>query len=525
MSQQSPNCDRRSFLKVAGSTALAGPAFSRPPRERPNILILMTDQQRTDSLGCYGCRAIRTPNLDRLARQGALFENCYNNNPICTPSRASMLTGKPLPGHGVYRLYDTLPEDEMLVSERLRQAGYRTALFGKLHVSGRIYEAERRHPHDGFDVYEWCLEPSLSMDSPFNGYSQWLRENDPDFWQRMKTLRRKLLHHPRHLHMTYWAAERTIDFIKKSKPGQPFFCLTSIFDPHDPYEGYPLEMEKLVDKSAIPEPVIVPGEMERQPYGVRHEHQHSYLGAFDRYSHEDLMKIRFGYLAGVAFIDEQYGRILAALEEKGIADNTLVIFTSDHGDNLGDHQLLVKGASFYDSTVKVPLIARWPARFAGGRRLPQLVQLHDLAATVLSAAGCLDEETQTQMRESRDLLQLATGAAEKAHDVAVCCYRNTGITDQKVYPDPEIHATMVRQGRFKLNAFHAPPSREVIEGQLYDLRADPKETNNLWKEPKCRDVRMRLTERLLRWLAAQELRLGSRGGEIFPKPSQRVKIL
>jgi len=143
-------------------------------QSRPNILLLMTDQQRYDSLGCTGADWVQTPNLDRLAAEGVVFDNHYASNPICTPSRASLMTGRSLPGHGVYKLHDILPEDQILFSRRLQQRGYHTALYGKLHVSGRIYEASRRHPQDGFDSYEWCLESMLSMDSPFNGYAPWL---------------------------------------------------------------------------------------------------------------------------------------------------------------------------------------------------------------------------------------------------------------------------------------------------------------------------------------------------------------
>ena len=129
---------------------------------RPNISqhpAIMSDQQRWDTLGCYGCRAIPTPALDGLAAGGVLFERCYVNATICTPSRACMLTGKPLPGHGVYRLHDTLPDDQVLLPAHLTGLGYQTALVGKLHVSGRVVEAERRHPHDGFERYEWCIDP------------------------------------------------------------------------------------------------------------------------------------------------------------------------------------------------------------------------------------------------------------------------------------------------------------------------------------------------------------------------------
>ena len=154
--------------------------------DRPNILVLMTDQQRYDSLGCYGFAPAHTPNLDRLAADGVLFERCYVNNPLCNPSRASMMTGKHVQGHGVYQLYDNLPQDEVLFPERLQQAGYETALFGKLHVSSLTFEDRQRNAHDGFDIYEWCLEHCLNLDSPFNGYVAWLKEHDPALLARLR---------------------------------------------------------------------------------------------------------------------------------------------------------------------------------------------------------------------------------------------------------------------------------------------------------------------------------------------------
>jgi len=190
---------------------------------QPNILLIMTDQQRFDSLGCYGFEAAHTPNLDQLATDGALFEHCYVNNPICTPSRSSLMTGKHLPGHGVYQLYDNLPEDQILFTEHLQRLGYHTALFGKLHVCSRYTEAEKRHPHDGFDVYEWCLDHAIHLDSPFNGYAKWLKETDPEFYDRLCREGKELLHIPREVHMPHWAAERTIDYVNNASANEPFF--------------------------------------------------------------------------------------------------------------------------------------------------------------------------------------------------------------------------------------------------------------------------------------------------------------
>jgi len=482
--------------------------------KKPNILIIITDQQRYDSLGCYGADCVETPNLDKLAGEGMLFKNCYVNNPICTPSRASIFTGKSLPGHGVYRLHDILPKDEVLFTKHLQGAGYKTALFGKLHVSGRIYEAANRHPNDGFNVYKWCMEPSIHMDSPFNGYSRWLKENHIEFYRELKDRGRDLKHIPVKYHFTHWAAEETINFIEHSdtKDGdKPFFCMMSVFDPHNPYDDYPTEMLKFIRADKIPEPLVSGFSMEERPDAVNREMEHSYLGSFNDFSREDLLEIRKGYYASIALIDIEVGRVLDALKKKGIENNTLVVFTSDHGDMLGDHKLLVKGAFFYEPSVKVPLILRWPKKIPAGEKSDSLVQLNDLAATVLSAAGLGEETIAGLMPESNDL---TSGKAEK---YPVVCYRNTGINDRGEYWNPPIYGTMIRKNKYKMSYYHSEK-----QGELYNLEDDPLEQHNLWGKKAALPVRNDLMEELNNWFFKQESKGGSRGGSAFPGEKDRV---
>lgn len=535
---EEPPFDRRAFARLSGQALLTGglaAAFgaqqsspqapaTRSTATRPNILVIMTDQQRFSSLPCYGVHAIEAPNFSRLAREGVVFERCCINNTICTPSRASIWTGKTLPAHGVYRLYDNLPDDQVLVTKYLQDAGYHTALFGKLHVSGHVYEASRRHPNDGFDIFEWCMESSLDLNSPFNGYRLWLERENPALLDRLYKEGRKVTHIPRRYHMTHWAAERTIEFIHNSNASRPFFCLMSVFDPHNPYDGYPSEMERLVDRDRIPKPEFTPGESANKPYGVRFEHEHSYLGPFRKFSPRDLEQMRFGYFASIALADLEIGRVLSALAEKGIAENTLVIFTSDHGDMLGDHELFAKGAFFYDSCSRVPLLMRWPARFRAGLRVPHIAQSNDIAATVLAAAGCLSGAIQRNMPESYDLGPLCRGETAPVRDYAVCCYRNSGVFDSGHYADPPIHATMLQDSRFKLNYYHAPVEADSREGELYDMRNDPWEHRNLWTDPGHREVRLQMIDTLFTWMARQELLLGSRGGEMIPKKKPRPAV-
>jgi arylsulfatase A-like enzyme len=438
------------------------------------------------------------------------------------------MTGKHLPGHGVYRLYDVLPENEVLFPEHLRQAGYRTALFGKLHVSGRIAEAGGRHPNDGFETYEWCMEPSIELDSPLNAYSRWLKERYPECLDKLRRLGRGFKHVPRECHMTRWAAERTIDFIRSSGD-DPFFCMMSVFDPHNPYDDFPEEMGKAIDPSRLPR--LLPQDEERGgiPSEIERERKHSYLGDAAGITIQATDEMRRGYYASVALIDLEVGRVLAQLEASGKTDNTLVIFVSDHGDMLGDHGLYVKGAYFYEACTKVPLILRWPKGFQGmrTRHLSALVQPHDLAATILRAAGISEELVSARMPESRDLTGLIRGETDSVHPYVVCAYRNSGISDSGDYWTPPIHATMIRTDTHKMSYFHRDgdgqgSSDETPPGQLFDMNTDPHERQNLWNDLDAETERTRHLSLLIDWEAAQERQHGSRGGDARPSAEQRL---
>ena len=333
--------------------------------ERPNILLLMTDQQRWDTLGCYGCRAIPTPALDGLAADGVVFERCYVNVPMCTPSRACMLTGRLPAGHGVYRIHDTLPADQVLLPAHLGGLGYQTALVGKLHTSGRGVERVERHPHDGFERYEWSIDPQVHLDSPFNAHVAWLREHHPEFLRRL--LDGPQDHHPAAAHFSTWAAERAIAFLSERDADRPFFLNVSLFDPHGPYFDYPPEAGELVDLSRMPPVRPLTAAHEPVPGGVARERElfHAGQGRSRVPAQRDLAALRHGYLASIAFLDRQVGRIFAELERLDLMRDTLVLFVSDHGDMIGDLELIAKGAFFYDPCTRVPLILRLPGVGAG----------------------------------------------------------------------------------------------------------------------------------------------------------------
>ena len=476
--------------------------------KRPNIVLVLTDQQRADTLGARGADWVPTPRLDQLADAGARFDNCVANCPVCTPSRASLMTGKELPGHGVYRLHDILPDTETLFPERLRrEAGYRTALFGKLHVSGRAVEEERRHPRDGFEVYEWCLESCVAMDSRFNGYVSWLRDRDPAFLERLRRDQRRVTHHPAEVHFSRWAADRTCDYIRDNagRP-EPFFVMMSLFDPHNPYADYPLAMAGRIDRGKIPPPV----RRNALPACARRERDGSYLGR--DIPPEQIEEMRFGYAASIAFADQEIGRVLDTIDACGIAGETLVIFASDHGDSLGDHGLLVKGVALYDPVIRVPLLLRWPGMVPAGTVSDGMVQLHDIAGTCLAAAGLAVEATPAGrgFDHTLDLAAVAGGRAP-ARDLAFCAYRNSGISHANAYWDPPMNATAVVGPAAKLILYQTGGE---IEFEYFDLARDPQETVNRFAGG-GETVRA-MTATLAGWLQREGAGAGSRAGGRWP---------
>ncbi|UFU06076.1 sulfatase family protein [Ruania halotolerans] len=470
----------------------------------PNVVLVVTDQQRYDSLACYGFDGGHTPNLDHLAGQGAVFDAAYCTSPLCTPSRASMFTGKQVAEHGVEKLYDTLPESEALFTERLRDAGYRTGLFGKLHVSGRADEATRRHPRDGFDVYEWCNEASLDMQSPLHAYDAWLAEKDPEFRERLRGEGRGVLHHPRSVHMSHWIADRALAFIDETAGRQPFFAYLGFFDPHNPFDDYPEEFAEQVGELPPVRPVP-----DRVPDGLRREMESKTVAA--HVAGGDLDAARVGYHASIALLDAEIGQVLDRLDELGLAEDTLVIVTSDHGEMLGDRGLMTKGAFFYEPCVRVPLLLRQPGVVPDGVRVADPVALTDVAATVLRAAG-LDTG---YLEDVLDLRLLATGETAP-HAFVTSSYRNGGVAvgQPTTYFDPPLLATMIRAGRYKLVRYHDPVAPD---GQLFDLEADPEEKHDRWEDPSLAHIRADLMAVLLDWQVRQHWCAGPRGGERLPQ--------
>jgi len=300
---------------------------------------------------------------------------------------------------------------------------------------------------------------------------------------------------PADLHQTTFCAQKTIDFIRAQATRRvsgtsPWFFSFNCFDPHHPFDPPPECFHKY-DPADMPLPRTRNGEHETKPPYQSIDHTASRDGItnydFAAMSDHDKQRITAAYYAMIELIDDQVGRILAALDETGQRENTLVIFMSDHGEMLGDHGFYLKGPHFYEQAIRVPLIMSWPGRIGYGQQIDGLVELIDLAPTFLDAAKI--EAPGDRMRlQGRSVWPILTREADGTHlrDHVFCEYYNAWSHRGEAY------ATMLRTEDAKIAVYHGPDADKEVDGELYDLRADPGEFNNLWNKPSHADTMTRL---------------------------------
>ncbi len=455
-----------------------------------------------------------TPNLDALAAEGTRFDACYVQSPVCSPSRASLFTGTYPRNHGLWANGVALPRHHDMFTRALADAGYDCGMIGKQHLATCEHAVtEPRSENDGYRVFEWSH--SAQNRSRQNAYLQWLSHAFPKLHDEifpdeghpsnagagnkakgptpMNTV-------PVEAHFSHWVAERSIDFIEtERRADEPFFLMANFFDPHRPF-GAPEEFRALIDADGIPPPIRVEGELAEKPSLQSAYSKASYAGAapgFEDYSKAEIRELRANYFAMIALVDHEIGRILAALEASGEMENTLIVFTSDHGEMLGDHSQLLKGPMLYDACTRVPLILHWPGIVSEGARREELVQWIDLSATYLDAAGC----PPLASGQGASLLPMARGdAGEDWRDFALCEYRDSGHPGKR-----PVHSSMFRRGDWKLVVCHGDAAGgRKREGELYHIADDPGELSNLYADPAHRETRRRLKAELLDVIAATE---------------------
>ncbi len=389
--------------------------------QRPNLLILYTDQQRWDTLHANGNADIQTPNLDRLAAQSANFDHYFVQSPVCMPSRASFLTGQYPSTLRITHMGVPLPRDAVTLPRLLKGYGYRSANVGKLHFLPHANRDHREpHPDYGFDVLEISDEPGPYEDA----YRAWMRRTQPhqlDFlsaglppnaarWYETMQVDDPVAHPTENATdgggrfdflrpipfgggdpfaddeatHTAFVAERTLDFLHRHVgASEPFLCISGFYSPHAPWIA-PQRFLDLYDPATFALPTFPAAvEAERPPATDDDD------AADELFSDAQLRAARHGYYAMVSEVDHHVGRILDYLDEAGLAEKTVVVFTSDHGEWLGEHLRYGKGYPAHDQASRVPLLVRVPDQNGRcmGQRFGDVVEAIDVVPTLLDAVG------------------------------------------------------------------------------------------------------------------------------------------
>ncbi len=500
--------------RVATAVSPDGVADVAAAKGGPNILLLMCDQLRGDCSGADGNKAIHTPNFDRIAREGVLFKHAYSSLPSCTPARATLLTGLGPWRHGMLGYGRVAPEYTNEMPKMLRDAGYYTMGIGKMHW----YPQRTTH---GF--HKTLLDESGRSETKgfVSDYRQWFKTQAPDLkpgatgvgWNSNQAKPYAL---PERLHPTVWTGDRAVEFLSQygsgangEKADQPFFLKVSFARPHSPYDP-PQRFFDMYADADLPKAVV--GQW-AQGNAMKGKKLGSSTARGD-FGAEQVRSSRQGYYGSVTFLDEQVGRIFATLEKRGLLEKTLILFTADHGDMLGDHHLWRKTYA-YEGSARVPMMIRWPEGFTSagrGRLLDEPVELRDVLPTFLDVAGVKVDPSRF---DGQSMLGLVRGKAGDWREFIDLEHSRCYWTENQWCALTDGHIKYI---------YGAADGSE----QLFDLDADPGETCDLagdTKHAKTLDqwrgrLVTHLAERGPQWVADGKLQLRPKNmlyGANYPK--------
>jgi arylsulfatase A-like enzyme len=488
--------------------------------ERPNLVFVLPDRQRRDSLACYGNDWIQVPHLNRLADESLVFDNCYVTQAVCCPSRASIMCGLYPVDAGMPVNRHVLPDDVPTIAEMLRPGDYHTGYIGKWHLGN---EVAAQH---GFEEWISCFDHWWHeytrdglLETP-SDYHRYLVDEgfEPDARHPVgRTFSdgfRAALPDPEH-HMAPWLGRQAADFIRRNAE-EPFVLYVSSKEPHPPFTS---PYNDLYDPDAMP----VDETFRSHPEGhslfnrIRAEFwmQAVHSGGFDLTSEASSRRMLANYWGCVSLVDDMVGSILGAIDETGLRDSTIVVFTSDHGEMVGTHGH-VEMRSPYEESARVPLLVRAPWLHGGARRTSGNFSQIDFVPTLLELLG---QDVPGNLPGSSRADVLRGEADLSGEDIFI---QHNGVGDRDLTSASESH-TMPAEGVRQLNLLKTAPWRSVVtadrwkltlcaadQGELFDLNTDPKEVTNLFDRPEHRDR--------VRWMAAR-LRLWQQEvGDTAPLP-------
>lgn len=516
---------------------------------RPNFLFIITDQHRADHLGCYGNPIVRTPHIDSIAARGWRSERFYVSNPACMPNRATLMTGRMPSLHRVRSNGIPLSVEATTFVELLRAAGYSTASSGKIHLQPMLGEgpilrkssnagsppppdlADAWHPerngvsYDQERISNWQADPEHDIGLPYYGfdevhltmmhadgahghYGRWRNERHPNAdaelvgpenalpQDRITALQAWRTAVPESLYSTTYIKEQALGFLQRhAKAGDdapPFFLQCSFNDPHHPFSP-PGKYWDMYDPDKMQLPAAYRPNVGAPPPPVAHLLAERDEGRADRdswmlqaVSERDVLEAIALTYGSITMIDDAVGELLAELERLDLHRNTVLVFTSDHGEYMGDHQLMFKGPIHYDGLIRVPFIWADPqAASASPKASSALAGTVDIGATILERAGLQPFHGM----QGRSLLPVIAGASEGVREAIVVEEDN-----QRVFLgfDRPVRMRTLVTDRWRLTIY-----RGVEWGELYDLKDDPLELENRWSDPALLAVRENLLMRLV----------------------------
>lgn len=450
---------------------------------RPHLIFIMTDQQRADTVGALGSGHMITPHMDRLVREGTAFTHAFCPGATCVPSRAATFTGIYPHNLGCQSFFDWGHHRTWV--QDLADAGYHCASIGKMHfqprdVMGGYHDRVVVENPTSVDNWGGHGDDAWGRFLAHHGHSRpnHRHRSDPGWRGRFQDVP---WHLEERLHSDAFAADAACAWIREHRGTEPVFLQIGFPGPHEPWDAPQRVLDLYRDRELPPLAKPVPGELHGKP--PQHRAHQRFHADFDhesqidmpRATERDIDRMRRAYFAKITFVDEQLGKVLAALEAKGWLDRSLLVFCSDHGEMLGEHGLAYKWL-MYDSVVRVPLVVRLPGRARAGTRVDRLASLMDLGPTLLEAAGV---PAPTHL-EGRSLFPLLEGGTDPVRTRVYC---------------EDNYMTMIRSDTHKLVHYAGQPY-----GEFYDLAADPAERSNRWDDPSYGALRRQMEGELLEWL-------------------------
>ena len=468
----------------------------------PHIILIITDQQRADSIGALGAPWMITPTLDQLVREGTAFTNCFVTSPVCVASRASLFTGMYPHAAAVFTNFQAWKPTWV---QQLANAGYHCVNIGKMHINPydelggfhqRFVVENKDRPlfldeHDRAFYDEW--DKALHARKLVKPSRYTRHAADPEGYR--KALGAFIWDLDEDMHPDNFVGDHAIWWLEERKSTSPLFLQIGFPGPHPPYDPTPGHLARYASVD-IPVPRVGREEIDRQPRAQRLLRDNMIRSNFDSVawqelpSEADLLRLRRHYAANVSMIDEKVEQILKTLERKGYLDNAIVVFTSDHADALGDHGHIQKW-TMYDCVTRVPLLLWSPRSVRAGAKHEALVQLMDVAPTLLESAGV----PLPAGWEARSLSPILEGREATIRDAVYSELARDHIQTGAEY------IVMRRDRDWKLVYYLGEPL-----GELYDLQADPGEIRNLWDAPEHQDRRERAVREVLEWSMRSTIR-------------------